>query len=441
MSRNTPWRTARKMYALRQQSNDWYRIRNQVDGPPQLHIYDEIGYFGVSASDLVRDLANIEGPLEVHLNSPGGEVFDGIAIYNALLARKDVTVIIDGLAASIASVIAMAGNPVLIARNAQMMIHDGFGMGIGNAQDLRDLAELLDRTSNNIASIYSDHTGRPADYWRQVMKAETWYSSSEAIDNGLADRYVDNGAGRTVTVSPQDKWDLGIFRSAETITGAVQPGGHTHAAIAGRHAHVHHAHGSSEPPSEDGMHHHSHVHGGDNHHDHHHVWDPDGDGDDDSTPSGDTDHDHWSTTGQQMKSVPGRPLDSYGNLIDIRGASSDTSPWDGGRAMHNASQSDSPASFYAAICAGRREGPADEQSSWALPHHYHPGDAPNVAGVRAALARINQTQGLTNKSAAESHLEAHMRSINPEWSPGDSLDNPFGLTAAEIRAFAESLRL
>jgi ATP-dependent protease ClpP protease subunit len=211
------------MYGLHQGHNDWYRIRNQRQGPAQLHIYDEIGYFGVSASDLVRDLADVEGPLEVHLNSPGGEVFDGIAIYNALIARKDVTVMIDGIAASIASVIAMAGNPVLVARQGTMMVHDGFGMSIGNADDMREMADLLDRTSNNIASIYSDHTGRPADYWREIMRAETWYNGQEAIDSGLADRFIDSGAGRQVS-PPQDSWDLtAAFRGPREPRHAAPP--------------------------------------------------------------------------------------------------------------------------------------------------------------------------------------------------------------------------
>jgi ATP-dependent protease ClpP protease subunit len=441
LSRNTPWRTTRKMYALHQQRNDWYRIKNQVDGPTQIHIYDEIGYFGVGAGDLIRDLADVQGPIEVHLNSPGGEVFDGIAIYNALLARKDVTVYIDGLAASIASVIAMAGNPVLIARQAQMMVHDGFAQAIGNAQDLRDLAELLDRTSNNIASIYSDHTGKPINYWREIMRAETWYDASEAIDTGLADRMIDNGSGRPVQV-PTDKWDMSVFRQGTMpLNAAVPPTQAQHGHMAGAHAHVHHAHGSNEPVSEDGMHLHMHVHNGDNHHDHHHVWDPDGDGDNDATPSGDTDHDHWSPDGQQIRAVPGRPLTASGDVIDIRNASVDNSPWDASRAMHSGAQSDSPASFYKAICAGRRSGDPDNASSYALPHHYHPGDAPNAAGVRNALARISQTQGLTNKDAAQSHLESHMRAINPDWSPSDSLDNPFGLTADEIKRFAAAIRL
>jgi ATP-dependent protease ClpP protease subunit len=204
------------MMALHQGNNDWYRIRNQASGPTQLYIYDEIGYFGVTAMDLVRDLADVTGPLEVHLNSPGGEVDDGIAIYNTLMDRRDVTVRVDGLAASIASVIAMAGNPILVARQASMMVHDGHTMAIGNAQDLRDMATRLERASNNIAQIYSEHTGQPISYWRELMKAESWYTGQEIIDAGLADRFIDSGAGRPVT-PPAETWDLAAaFRGPRT---------------------------------------------------------------------------------------------------------------------------------------------------------------------------------------------------------------------------------
>lgn len=448
MSRNTPWRTTRRMYALRQPGvNDWYRIRNARDGnAAELHIYDEIGYFGVSASDLIRDLADVTGPLAVHINSPGGEVFDGIAIYNMLVARKDVTVYIDGIAASIASVIAMAGNPVLIARNAQMMVHDAFGMAIGNASDLREMAELLDKNSNNIASIYADHTGRPESYWRDIMKAETWYDASEAVDAGLADRMQESGAGRQVK-NPNDVWDMSVFRQSASVlatsrgpVGAasvpyVSPTTTRHEPMTGTHTHDHSAHG--QPDHDDGMHSHSHRHNNDAHHDHHYAWDPDGDGDDDSTPGGDADHDYWSEDGRQLKSVPGRPLDARMQLIDIRNTKGDGSPWDGSRAMHNGAQSDDPAAFYKGICAGRRNGPSDQQSSWALPHHYHPGDAPNEAGVQNALARINQTQGLTNESAAREHLHSHMKEINPDWKP--SADDLWSET--DIRIVQEALKL
>jgi hypothetical protein len=96
-------------------------------------------------------------------------------------------------------------------------------------------------------------------------------------------------------------------------------------------------------------------------------------------------------------------------------ASVDNSTWDASKAWSNGANSDDPAAFYKGICAGEKtDGDPDTQAHWALPHHYHPGDAPNAAGVRNGLARIGQTQGLANKSAAESHLESHMKTIQAQ---------------------------
>jgi ATP-dependent protease ClpP protease subunit len=212
-----PFRTTRLTANLRQGRNDWYRIKNAATGPAQLHIYDEIGFFGITASDLVRDLAAVKGDLEVHLNTPGGEVFDGIAIYNALKQRASgVRIVVDSLAASIGSVIAMAADPgnLVIAKNASLMIHDGFGMGIGNAKDMRELADLLDKTSDNIASIYADRTGLPASQWREAMLAETWYVGQEAVDAGLAD-FVQGAEPEDAQLAAT--WDLSVF--------ARRPGG------------------------------------------------------------------------------------------------------------------------------------------------------------------------------------------------------------------------
>lgn len=206
-----PFRTTRPLVNLRQGRNDWYRIKAQADGPGLLHIYDEIGYFGVTAADMISDLAGVKGDLEVHLNTPGGEVFDGIAIYNALKSRDGlVRVVVDSLAASIGSVIAMAADPgnLIVAKNASMMIHDGFGMAIGNAKDMREMADLLDKTSGNIASIYADRTGQPAAQWREAMLAETWYVGQEAVDAGLAD-FV-QGAEPADAPEPGN-WDLSVF--------------------------------------------------------------------------------------------------------------------------------------------------------------------------------------------------------------------------------------
>lgn len=269
-----PFRTTRNLVNLRQGRNDWYRIKNLADGPSQLHIYDEIGYFGVTAADMIADLGQVKGDLEVHLNTPGGEVFDGIAIFNALKQRDGVVrIVIDSLAASIGSVIAMAADPghLIIGKNASMMIHDGFGMGIGNAKDMRDLADLLDKTSDNIASIYADRTGQPAAQWREAMLAETWYIGQEAVDAGLAD-FVQGAEPATdaAPVSLAATWDLSIFAKRPGQPQAAAPdGGET---------------SGSEP------------------------WDPDGNGDDDSCPEGDTDHSHWAPDGTQLKPVPGKPM-------------------------------------------------------------------------------------------------------------------------------------
>lgn len=201
-----PWRTARPVSNLRQGKVDWYKIVDKTEhAPTQLLIYDEIGYFGVNSSDLISDLAPLTGELEVHINSPGGDVFDGIAIYNYLKNRGQVSCIVDSLAASAASFIAQAASPgkLLMAKNATMMIHDGFTAAIGNAEDMRKAADFLDQASDNIASIYAERTRTPAETWREAMRTETWYTAREAVDVRLADGI--QGA------EPRASWDLSIY--------------------------------------------------------------------------------------------------------------------------------------------------------------------------------------------------------------------------------------
>lgn len=202
------FKTTRQIANLRQGRNDWYRITNNAD-VAQVYIYDEIGYFGITANDFVQDLQAIKAPaIDLHLNTPGGDVFDGIAIYNALKDHPStVTVTVDGLAASAGSFIAMAGNRVMMNRNSEMMIHDAHGLAIGNSAEMRTLADLLDKMSNNIASIYATRAGGTVDSWRAAMKEETWYSADEAVKAGLADEVK----GDTKT---ENSWDLSIFNFA-----------------------------------------------------------------------------------------------------------------------------------------------------------------------------------------------------------------------------------
>lgn len=208
-------KTARPTAKLRKGRTDWYRIENLASSngnTAAIYIYDEIGFWGVTAQDFIRDLIALDvETIDLHLNSPGGDVFDGIAIMNALRDHKaTVNVQVDSLAASIASVIAMAGDTVTMARNSQMMIHEASGMSIGNAMDMRTMADLLDKTSDNIAAIYAERAGGDAADWRTVMKAETWYSAEEAVAAGLADQ-VKASSKASDGESPEDSWDLSIY--------------------------------------------------------------------------------------------------------------------------------------------------------------------------------------------------------------------------------------
>lgn len=205
----------RPVARLREGRTDWYKIENNVaTGTATIHLYDEIGYWGITAADFVAELGRVNATnIELHISSPGGEIFDGIAIYSCLRSHAaTVTTYVDSLAASIASVIALAGDRVIMAPRAQLMIHDGSGMCLGNAADMQEMAELLDRQSDNIAAVYADKAGGTPEEWRDRMRAESWFTAEEAVEAGLADEIAS-----TVRQSDQDtalaaSWDLSVFR-------------------------------------------------------------------------------------------------------------------------------------------------------------------------------------------------------------------------------------
>lgn len=197
----------------------WFKIENKTDDEPVVYIYDEIGFWGTEASEFVKELQNIDSKsFQLHINSPGGEVFDGIAIYNAIKQHSaEVTVYVDGLAASAASFIAQAGDKVVMARNAQMMIHDGIAVAYGNAADLRDTADLLDKVSNNIADMYAFAAKNRGfettlEDFRALMQEEVWYTGAEAVDAGLADEVLDQDNEEAETA--KNKWDLTFYNHA-----------------------------------------------------------------------------------------------------------------------------------------------------------------------------------------------------------------------------------
>lgn len=177
---------------------DWYTLRNAASpDEAELLLYDEIGgWWGSTAEDVIAELQGVTSPnLRVRVNSPGGSVFEGIAIANALRAHPaNVTVQVDSLAASIASVIAMAGDTVVMAPNSMLMIHDASGLCAGDASDMEQMAAVLDTISDNIAGAYAARAGGTVEDWRAAMRAESWYKAQDAVDAGLADEAMPAGA-------------------------------------------------------------------------------------------------------------------------------------------------------------------------------------------------------------------------------------------------------
>jgi ATP-dependent protease ClpP protease subunit len=197
----------------------WYRIQDAITGGAvDVYIYDEIGFWGVTAQDFVLELQQVQATqLNVHINSPGGEVFDGIAIYNALVNHPaEVHVTVDALAASIASVITMAGDTITMGRHSQLMIHEPYGMCVGNADDMTMMIAQLNMCADNIAGAYADRAGGTVEAWREAMRAESWYTGAEAVTAGLADAVVANprqqGGDDGDTLAA--RWDLGVFQFA-----------------------------------------------------------------------------------------------------------------------------------------------------------------------------------------------------------------------------------
>lgn len=196
----------------------------------ELYIYDYIDpwadefWGGISAQMVVTALADIQtDEIRVRINSPGGDVFDGIAIMNALLSQNaNVTVVVDALCASIATVIAMAGQTITMSPGSQMMIHPASGFCMGDATDMRKLADILDFQTKNIAGLYAARAGGKVDTWLAAMNAETWLSADEAVKLKLADTVgvvkQASDTGQAVPVAPastdDEMWDLTVFHFA-----------------------------------------------------------------------------------------------------------------------------------------------------------------------------------------------------------------------------------
>jgi ATP-dependent protease ClpP protease subunit len=283
--------SAARVFALagdRTGRKSWFNISNKDTGPSVIHIYDEIGMFGISAGDFIKDLNATSGAIELHLGTPGGEIWDGISIYNALRSKGNVAVFVDSIAASIGSVIAQAADPgkLYIESTGRMMIHDGYAMAAGNAAELGRMVEQLNSASDTIAGIYASRSGKPAADWRKAMLDETWYGAQESVDAGLADAVVNGGVLQN-----------GSRASALMNAASVPYVGSTqtrHEPTTVTHSHDHAAMGADD--ADDGIHSHSHTHDGDSMHDHSH----------DGTEGADTDQDDWDSVYAALRGA--RPM-------------------------------------------------------------------------------------------------------------------------------------
>lgn len=193
-----------------------FKINCKSNTEAEIVIYDDIGKDGFffdafSAKDLDAELKKPEmknvTDLTVRINSGGGSVFEGYTIYNRLKRhRAKVTVYVDGMAASIASIIALAGDEVIMGEASALMIHKPWAPMQGNATEMNDMAELLDSLENQMVAVYKKRTGKDEVEIRQMLAEETWFFGQEAVDHGFATRMDEGGELMNVAASADKKW-------------------------------------------------------------------------------------------------------------------------------------------------------------------------------------------------------------------------------------------
>lgn len=170
-------------------------FKNQK-GEGEITLFDEIGgFFGVTAKDFDDGLKGLKGvkTIRVRVNSPGGSVFEGLAMYNMLLNHKaEIITQVEGVAASAASLVTMAGNRIVMAESSWIMIHNPMAMAMGTATEMRETADLLDQHETTLRKIYTDRTGLTDEEVDEMMEAETWMNGEDAKAKGFADEVTEN---------------------------------------------------------------------------------------------------------------------------------------------------------------------------------------------------------------------------------------------------------
>ena len=190
-------------------NKNWYNIKAEASSKSaDVYIFDEIGTFGLTAQSFIEEIKSYKDtPMSLHINCVGGDVFEGMAIYNVLKKRTaKTTVYIEGIAASMGSVIALAGDEVVMAENSLFMIHNAWGGAMGEATEIRKTAALLDKISGEIADIYTKKTNLPYNRVKEMMDEETWLSADEAYNLGFIDSISD-------AIKVAAKYDVSKFKN------------------------------------------------------------------------------------------------------------------------------------------------------------------------------------------------------------------------------------
>lgn len=166
----------------------WFTFQAKGEQNVEISIFDEIGMWGVSAKEFIAELKQHAGKkITCYINSPGGSVFDALAIYNALRANgAEITTKVMGVAASAASLIAMAGDKIIMPENTFMMIHNPMVGAYGNAEEMRDMADVLDKIAASLIGVYVARTGLSEADVKALLDDETWLNAADAVEKGFA---------------------------------------------------------------------------------------------------------------------------------------------------------------------------------------------------------------------------------------------------------------
>lgn len=213
-------------------AESWYSIKALSRGVAEILLYDEIGVWGITAQQFARELKALGdlSLISLRIHSPGGDVFEGTAIYNLLKnhpARVEAHV--DGLAASMASVIAMAADTIYMPENAMMMVHRPWGIQGGEADDMRRYADLLEKIEGTMVAAYMAKTGKSEEDIKSLLKAETWMDGREAVEAGFADQLTEPLAAAAQLTSKRMKE---FAHMPEALKALMQPRASTPAAAA-----------------------------------------------------------------------------------------------------------------------------------------------------------------------------------------------------------------